>query len=115
MVRSRLVVRHLPGLLHIEHVALCRGLCQPNCLPKVLSMITGMQIKMARSGLGWTASELAVKAEVAVNTVRRFEIGKGAHTGSVSAIQRALEAAGVEFVNQGKRIGVMIDAEEQDA
>lgn len=54
---------------------------------------------MARAGLGWTVRDLAEKAGVSVATINRFETG-GAVTIAATrdAIQRALEAAGAEFL-----------------
>jgi len=48
--------------------------------------------------LRWTVADLSARAEVAPNTITRFEADRGVHTASVAAIQRALEAAGVEFL-----------------
>jgi transcriptional regulator with XRE-family HTH domain len=62
-------------------------------------MITPAQSKMARAGLGWSIKRLALAAKVGVATVARFEIGKGEIIPATqAAIQRALEAAGVEFL-----------------
>ena len=70
-------------------------------------MITAAQSKMARAGLGWSISQLATSARVGVATVARFEIGKGQTIpATLAAIQRALEAAGVEFLpRNGVRVG----------
>jgi transcriptional regulator with XRE-family HTH domain len=62
-------------------------------------MITPIQCKMARVALGWTAATLARAAQVGVATVNRFEAGSGANIpATLAAIERALEAAGVEFI-----------------
>jgi transcriptional regulator with XRE-family HTH domain len=61
-------------------------------------MITGEQAKAARKLLGWSQMALALEANVSQGTVANFETGKGQlSVPSVSTIQRALEAAGVEF------------------
>ena len=62
-------------------------------------MITAAQSKMARAGLGWNIGQLAANANVGAATVARFETGKGEIIpATLAAIQRALEAAGIEFL-----------------
>ena len=62
-------------------------------------MITAAQSKMARAGLGWNIGQLAANANVGAATVARFETGKGEIIpATLAAIQRALEAAGAEFL-----------------
>jgi len=62
-------------------------------------MISSVQSKMARAGLGWTIGQLAANANVGTATVARFETGKGETIpATLAAIQRALEAAGIEFL-----------------
>jgi transcriptional regulator with XRE-family HTH domain len=57
---------------------------------------------MARAGAGLTLRELADAAEVSPSTVDRFEKSKGsAIAATANAIQRALEAAGIEFGDGG--------------
>lgn len=65
-------------------------------------MITIGQMKAARALLGWTQDDLANNAGIAPATVRRMEtIGPGrSSANNVSAVQRALEAAGVVFIPQ---------------
>jgi ribosome-binding protein aMBF1 (putative translation factor) len=64
-------------------------------------MITRIQCKMARVALGWNAATLAKAAQVGVATVNRFEAGSGANIPStLAAMERALEAAGVEFIDE---------------
>lgn len=72
-------------------------------------MITGDQIRMARAAIRWTVAELAEAARLQPNTVSRIENGtRGGHATSMTAIQSALEAAGVRFVDDGERIGVTV-------
>ena len=60
---------------------------------------------MARAAVNMTVAELAAAASVAPNTVNRFETGKAIpHVNNLAAIQRALEAAGVEFIEHGVRL-----------
>ena len=69
-------------------------------------MITGMQIRMARSALRWTAQELAEKAGIGWATVQRMEQGDDVPTASaknLDAVQRALETGGVAFINDGRQ------------
>jgi transcriptional regulator with XRE-family HTH domain len=63
---------------------------------------------MARAALGLGVRELAAAAKVSVDTVARFERGDELKERTVEALQRALEAAGVEFTN-GDRPGVRLD------
>jgi transcriptional regulator with XRE-family HTH domain len=53
---------------------------------------------MARAALDWTAQELADKAGVAVNTIRRIEGGSETMVGTLTKIQSVLEAAGIVFI-----------------
>ncbi|MEM7400127.1 MAG: transcriptional regulator [Pseudomonadota bacterium] len=68
---------------------------------------------MARAGLGWKNHELATAAQITGNTVSKFERGGGVHASTVEALQSALEAAGVQFIDDGERIGVTIKKPEQ--
>lgn len=56
------------------------------------------QCKMARAAIGLGVRELAVKADVSPNTIARLERGEAMREGTVDAIRRALESAGVEFI-----------------
>lgn len=65
--------------------------------------ITGQQLRAARAILRWTAQNVADAARVGVATVRRAELQEGAlgvTAANEAAIQRALEAAGIEFIPQ---------------
>lgn len=63
-----------------------------------MALIKGVQIRMARSGLGWGVRELAAKAHVTPNTISRIEGGANAKTDTLERIVRALETGGVEFI-----------------
>jgi transcriptional regulator with XRE-family HTH domain len=53
---------------------------------------------MARAALNWSLQELADASGVHRNTISNFETGKFEGTPeTLAAIQRALEAGGVEF------------------
>ena len=65
-------------------------------------MISGAQIRAARAFLGWTVKELSQKAKVGISTIQRIENAAGPPNTLVSnlaAIQSALEAGGIEFIN----------------
>ena len=66
-----------------------------------------VQCRMARAALGLGVRELAAAAKVSIDTVARFERGDDLKERTVDALQRALEAAGVEFTN-GDQPGVRL-------
>lgn len=55
---------------------------------------------MARAALGLGVRELAAAAKVSVDTVARFERGEDLKERTIEALQRALEAAGVKFIDE---------------
>lgn len=62
-------------------------------------MLTPEQLRMARAALKLGVREVAELAEVTPFTISRFETGKGGlQSGTMIKIQKALEAAGVEFI-----------------
>ena len=64
-------------------------------------MITGLQIRSARAALRWTVQQLADRADVSIQTIKRFEVNDGvpgSRTSTLTDIKTALEAAGVEFI-----------------
>jgi transcriptional regulator with XRE-family HTH domain len=66
-----------------------------------------VQCRMARAALGLGIRELAAAAKVSIDTVARFERGDELKERTIDALQRALEAAGVEFTN-GEQPGVRL-------
>ena len=66
-----------------------------------------LQCRMARAALGWGVRELAAAAKVSTDTVARFERGDELKERTIDALQRALEAAGIEFTN-GDQPGVRL-------
>jgi transcriptional regulator with XRE-family HTH domain len=67
------------------------------------SALTSAQIRAARALLRWRAEDLAENSTVGVATVRRAELAEGATSMTAAndaAVRRALEAAGVEFIDQ---------------
>jgi transcriptional regulator with XRE-family HTH domain len=69
--------------------------------------IKAIHVRMARAAVGWGVRELAEKAGVTANTVTRIENGADAKQSTLDSLQRALEAAGVEFTN-GEQPGVRL-------
>jgi transcriptional regulator with XRE-family HTH domain len=59
-----------------------------------------VQLKMARAAAGWGVRELAKKAGVTANTVTRIENGADAKQSTIDKLQHALEAAGIEFIQE---------------
>jgi transcriptional regulator with XRE-family HTH domain len=76
-------------------------------------MIFSREIRAGRALLGWSQLELAEAASVGVATVRRLEAAEDEVRGSADTlwkIQKALEAAGIEFIPEedGKGAGVRL-------
>lgn len=59
-----------------------------------------VQLKMARAAVGWGVREVAKKAGVTANTVTRIENGADAKQSTMDRLQHALEAAGIEFIQE---------------
>ena len=65
-------------------------------------MLMSEQIRAARALLRWDQKQLAAAANLSVQTIKRLEGTSGkvsAYTGTMEAIQKAFESAGVEFTN----------------
>jgi transcriptional regulator with XRE-family HTH domain len=65
--------------------------------------LTSAQIRAARSLIRWRAEDLARESKVGLATIRRAELAKGETSMTAAndlAIRRALEAAGVEFIDE---------------
>ena len=60
------------------------------------------QLRAARGLLGWSQSKLAARAGLSLPTVKRVEAGFGARVSddARNKLQRALESAGVEFIQE---------------
>jgi hypothetical protein len=68
-----------------------------------LGRLTSDQIRAARALLRWSAVDLAQASAVGANTIRRAEVADGGTaltTANDLAIRRALEEAGVEFIDE---------------
>jgi transcriptional regulator with XRE-family HTH domain len=72
----------------------------------VTVLTTGFQLAAARALIGMDQVELAERAGLSANTIRSMEkAASGPIAGraaNVQAVQRALEAAGIEFLNHGQ-------------
>lgn len=65
----------------------------------IVSIITPLQMKLARTALGLGVRDLAAAAGVAPSTVQRFESGKGdMHSRTLAGVQQVLEEGGIVFI-----------------
>lgn len=89
-----------------------------------MTEITGTQIRMARAALRLTIADLARQAKLTAPTIRALEAVDGvpgitggieqtlehrtaARAGSIEAVRKALEAAGVTFArDDGRGVGI---------
>jgi hypothetical protein len=65
--------------------------------------LTSAQIRAARALVRWTAKDLARESAVGVTTIRRAELADDETSMTAPndlAVRRALEAAGVEFIDE---------------
>jgi transcriptional regulator with XRE-family HTH domain len=69
---------------------------------------------MARAALGMGVRGLAAVAKVSVDTVVRFERGEELKERTIDALQRALEAAGINLIDEnGGGPGVRLKKKRQ--
>jgi transcriptional regulator with XRE-family HTH domain len=61
-------------------------------------MITRLQVRLARTALGWGVRDLARKAGASPTTVTRFENGAHTRVDTVALSQDVLERAGIVFI-----------------
>jgi hypothetical protein len=73
-------------------------------------MITGRQVRAARALLNWKQDMLAEKALVALTALKRMESERGlpVHESTHDQVRRALETAGVIFIDSDRGRGVML-------
>jgi transcriptional regulator with XRE-family HTH domain len=80
--------------------------------------LTSAQIRAARSLIRWSAEDLARQTSLSVATIRRAELTKdetSMTTVNDLAVRRALEAAGVEFIDEnGGGPGVRLRRPEKE-
>ena len=65
--------------------------------------LTSAQIRAGRALIRWSAEDLAREAKLGLATIRRAEIAEertSMTTANDIAVRRALEAAGVEFIDE---------------
>jgi DNA-binding XRE family transcriptional regulator len=70
---------------------------------RMVKPLTSSQIRAARALLRWTVDDLAREAALGRNTILRAEVADGQTSLTAAndlAIRRALEAAGVEFIDE---------------
>jgi hypothetical protein len=66
-------------------------------------MLSSAQIRAARALLKWSAADLAEASALGANTIRRAEVAEediSLTAANELAVRRALEAAGVEFIDE---------------
>jgi transcriptional regulator with XRE-family HTH domain len=72
-------------------------------------MITSRQVRAARAFLGWTQEKLADKAVVALTALKRLESDPlKVREDTCHRVRRALQAAGIAFVDLDHGEGVML-------
>ena len=70
------------------------------------SVLTPAQLRAARALLGWSREDLADKSGVGAETVKNFELrGSDPKLGTVNKWRRALEQAGVTFLEESESDG----------
>ena len=78
-------------------------------------MIDPSQSRAARGLLEWSQEDLAKRAHLGLSTIRDFENGRRVPTvNNLAGIRRALEDAGVEFIDEnGGGPGVRLAAKHK--
>lgn len=70
------------------------------------SMLTPAQLRAARALVGWTRADLAKKSGTSAPTVQAFEaLGSDPKLSTLNKWYRALEKAGVEFIDDDAERG----------
>jgi transcriptional regulator with XRE-family HTH domain len=62
------------------------------------SDISAIQVRMARTALGWGVRDLSAAAQISGDTVNRLERGSRLRQRTLAAVREAMEKAGVEFL-----------------
>ena len=65
--------------------------------------LSSSQIRAARALLRWSAQDLARESALGLNTIKRAELAENKTSLTVAndlAVRRALEAAGIEFIDE---------------
>jgi transcriptional regulator with XRE-family HTH domain len=80
--------------------------------------LTSAQLRAARALLRWSAEDLARRSALGVTTIRRAELTESETSLTAAndqAVRRALEAAGVEFIDEnGGGPGVRLRKHRQE-
>ena len=63
--------------------------------------LTGSQCRAARALLDWSAGQLAERSGASLSSIQRLEAGARVIRPVADALERALEAGGVEFLPGG--------------
>jgi hypothetical protein len=70
---------------------------------KMVKPLTSAQLRAGRALVRWSAEDLARHSAVGVTTIRRAELTESETSMTMAnnqAVRRALEAAGVEFIDE---------------
>lgn len=83
-------------------------------------VLTGEQLRAARSLLRWERKDLALASKLSEPTIKRLEATRGdvnAHPVTIDALLRALDDAGVELIDasDGKGPGVRFKNDQRPA
>jgi hypothetical protein len=82
-----------------------------------MRLLTSEQIRAARALVRWGAEDLSRHSAVSLRTIRRAELAEGQTAMTAAnneALRRALEAAGVEFIDEnGGGPGVRLRKRQQ--
>ena len=80
-------------------------------------MISGMQLRLARTALRWSVSKLSNRSGISTSTIKRVEAVDGlpiSTKANIMAIISVLETAGIEFTGTPEdRPGVCINIAKQ--
>jgi hypothetical protein len=74
----------------------------------MIKALTSAQIRAARALIRWSAAKLAREANLGLATIRRAEVADSGTSMTVAndlAVRRALEAAGVAFIDEDAGFG----------
>jgi hypothetical protein len=74
----------------------------------MVKALTSAQIRAGRALIRWSAAKLAREAALGLATIRRAELSESATSMTVAndlAVRRALEAAGVMFIDENGGAG----------
>ncbi|MCW6512856.1 helix-turn-helix domain-containing protein [Lichenifustis flavocetrariae] len=67
----------------------------------MVNAITARQCRMARAALDWSQLELARMSGIGSTSIKKFELGAKLRPHLLSELRRSMEAAGIEFIEEG--------------